>query len=269
MDRYPVSVHIERAPRNSRLWAVLAIFSIKFVALIPHFIVLAILGIAQFIAFVIAQVVVLVNGTYPRSLHDFVAGVVRWQLRVGAFFLSLTDRYPPFTLEQRDDYPVDLKVEYPERSNRLLAGLTVLVLLIAFASFGFTRHSSGFWSGWSTWSNLRAIAQIPHYIVLALYGIAVLVVWYVAQFVILFVGRTGDGIHSFIEQFVRWSTRVSAFTYGITDRYPPFSGRPGPSEDVPVSQQPGTPGPADTGAGTPSTPSAGTGSSTGTGAEAA
>ncbi|HMK92855.1 MAG TPA: DUF4389 domain-containing protein [Thermoleophilia bacterium] len=242
MNDYPVSVRIERAPRNSRVWAVLAILTIKFIALIPHFIVLAILGIAQFIAFVIAQVVVLVNGTYPRSLHDFVAGVVRWQLRVGAFFLSMTDRYPPFTLEERDDYPVGLKVEYPERNNRLLAGLTVLVLLIAFVSFGFARHQGGLLGGWSTWSNLRAIAQIPHYIVLALYGIGVAVVWFVAQFVILVVGRTGDGIHGFIERFVRWSTRVSAFTYGLTDRYPPFSGQPGPGEDLAPTQPSEAPG---------------------------
>jgi len=239
MNGYPVSVRVEPTPRNSRLWAVLAILSIKFIALIPHFIVLAILGIAQFVAFVIAQVVVLANGTYPRALHDFITGVVRWQLRVGAFFLSLTDRYPPFSLEARDDYPVDLRVQYPERSNRLLAGLTVLVMVVAFVGFGVSRHGGSAWSSWSGWWNLRAIAQIPHYIVLALYGIGALVVWFVAQFVILFVGRTGAGIHDFIEYFVRWSTRVSAFTYGLTDRYPPFSGRPGPGEDVAPSQ-PGT-----------------------------
>jgi len=242
MDHYPIAVRIEPMARNSRLWAVLAILSIKFIALIPHFIVLAILGIAQFVAFVIAQIVVLVNGTYPPALYGFVTGVLRWELRVGAFLLSLTDRYPPFSLESRDDYPIDLQAEYPARSNRLLAGLTVLVLAIAFVSFGFTRHSGGFWSGGSSWWNLRALAQIPHYIVLAFYGIAALVVWYVAQFVILFIGRTGDGIHDFIENFVRWSTRVSAFTYGITDKYPPFSGRPGPNEDFPASQPSAPPG---------------------------
>jgi len=242
MDDYPIAVRIEPIARNSRLWAVLAILTIKLIALIPHFIILAILSIVQFIAFVIAQIVVLVNGTYPPALYDFVTGVLRWQLRVGAFFLSLTDRYPPFALGPRDDYPVDLHASYPARSNRLLAGLTVLVLVIAFAIYGVAsaRNGSTAWgfNGYGGWSNLRAIVQIPHYIVLTFYGIAVLVVWFVAQFVILFVGRTGEGIHDFIENFTRWSTRVSSFAYGLTDRYPPFSGRPGPTEDVPVSQQP-------------------------------
>ena len=232
MNDYPVSVRIDPSPRNSRLWAVLAILSIKLIALIPHLIILAILGLAQFIAFVIAEIVVLVNGTYPRSLHDFVAGVLRWELRVGAFFLSLTDRYPPFTLQQRDDYPVDLYVTYPERMNRLLAGLTVLLLVVAVVVSAAiaSGDNSTYSNGWTGWWNLRAIAQIPHYIVLFLYGIGVFVVWFVAQFVILFVGRKGDGIHGFIDHFVRWSTRVSSFTYGLTDRYPPFSGRPSPDE---------------------------------------
>ena len=80
----------------------------------PHFIILAFLGIAQFVAFLIAQVVVLVNGTYPAGLHGFVAGVLRWQLRVGAFLLALTDRYPPFGFQPVDEYPVDL--QSPTRS---------------------------------------------------------------------------------------------------------------------------------------------------------
>ena len=48
---------------------------------------------------------------------------------------------------------------------------------------------------------------------------------------ILTTGGLGVGLYDFIADFARWSTRVSAFTYGLTDRYPPFSGRPGPGED--------------------------------------
>ena len=229
MNDYPIGVPIERAPRRSRLWAVLSLLTIRFWALLPHFIVLVFLGIAQFVAFLIGQVVVLVNGTYPESLHRFVGGVLRWQLRVGAFLLALTDRYPPFTLQPDEAYPVDLRVSYPQRSSRLLAGLTVLFFIVSAGILGAAGSGSSF-SRWEGLTNLRTVIQIPHLVILVFYGIAVFVVWIVAQFVILFTASMTTGMHDFVADFARWSTRVSAFTYGLTDRYPPFSGKPGPQD---------------------------------------
>ena len=236
MNDYPIGVLIERAPRRSRLWAVLSLLTIRFWALLPHFIVLAFLGIAQFVVFLIAQIVVLINGTYPESLHRFVAGVLRWQLRVGAFLLALTDRYPPFSFQPNEAYPVDLRVTYPQRSSRLLAGFTVLFFIVTAGIIGAAGNSSSF-TRWESLTNLRMVLQIPHLVILVFYGIAVFVVWIVAQFVILVTASMTTGIHDFVADFARWSTRVSAFTYGLTDRYPPFSGRPGPQEDRAVAPE--------------------------------
>ena len=230
MNEYPIGVRIERAPRRSRLWAIASLLTIRFWALLPHFIVLAILSIVQFVAFLIGQIVVLFSGVYPPALHGFVAGVLRWQLRVGAFLLALTDRYPPFSLRPDDGYPVELHVAYPQRSSRLLAGLTVLFFIVGASVLAAAASGSSF-SRYESLTNLRTVLQIPHLIVLAFYGIAVFFAWIVAQFVILASGGLGSGLYDFMANFARWSTRVSAFTYGLTDRYPPFSGRPGPGED--------------------------------------
>jgi Domain of unknown function (DUF4389) len=73
---------------------------IKWFLAIPHFIVLAFLGIGAFVSIVIAWFAILFTGRYPRGLFDYVVGVGRWALRVSAYaFLLTTDRYPPFSLE--------------------------------------------------------------------------------------------------------------------------------------------------------------------------
>ena len=66
---------------------------------IPSLIVLAILTFVGAIVWLLAVVIVLVSERYPESLWRFLLGVVRWEAYLLAYLASLTDRYPPFTLE--------------------------------------------------------------------------------------------------------------------------------------------------------------------------
>ena len=60
----------------------------------------------------IAAVVLLFTGRYPPSIFGFVIGLDRWVLRVAAYAGLMTDRYPPFRLDQGPDEPG--AEEYPE-----------------------------------------------------------------------------------------------------------------------------------------------------------
>jgi Domain of unknown function (DUF4389) len=71
----------------------------RIILVIPQAIVLAILVVAAFVALVIAFFAVLFTGRWPAGLRSFVVGVMRWGTRVSAYFLLLTDKYPPFSLE--------------------------------------------------------------------------------------------------------------------------------------------------------------------------
>ncbi len=72
---------------------------VKWLLVIPHFIVLAFLWIAVFFVVIAAWFAILFTGRYPRGIFDFVEGVVRWGQRVVAYaFTLVTDRYPPFSL---------------------------------------------------------------------------------------------------------------------------------------------------------------------------
>jgi len=73
---------------------------IKWFLAIPHYIVLAFLWVAVLFCAILAWFAILFTGRFPREIHEFVVGVMRWSLRVDAYaYLLTTDRYPPFALQ--------------------------------------------------------------------------------------------------------------------------------------------------------------------------
>jgi len=74
----------------------------RIILAIPQFIVLYFLFIAAFFVLVIGWFGALFMGRLPEWVHSFVSGVVRWTTRVYAYMYLLTDRYPPFSLDDED-----------------------------------------------------------------------------------------------------------------------------------------------------------------------
>src|SRR5712692_1677204 len=102
-DRYPStdeeqSVHLELTyPDAGQLnrWLPL----VKWLLAIPHYVVLLFLGLGAVVAVIAAWFAILFTGTYPRSLFDYVVGVLRWINRVNGYaFALVTDQYPPFRM---------------------------------------------------------------------------------------------------------------------------------------------------------------------------
>ena len=193
---YPVSLEGELDPNLSRwLWLV------KWFLAIPHYIVLAFLGIAFLVLWVVAFFAILFTGKYPRGIFDFNVGVLRWTWRVSYYSHGVlgTDRYPPFSLKA-EDYPATFDVEYPEQLSRGL----VLV---------------------KWW-----LLAIPHYIVVGILqgglpprsaGLnSVLVIF--AAVALLFTGRYPVSIFDLVIGFNRWAFRVAAYVILMRDDYPPF-----------------------------------------------
>ena len=66
---------------------------------IPHAILIFFISVAWGFTTVLAWFMILFIGEYPEALFQFGVGALRWETRVQAYFLLMTDEYPPFSLE--------------------------------------------------------------------------------------------------------------------------------------------------------------------------
>ncbi|MGW8765868.1 DUF4389 domain-containing protein [Streptomyces sp. NPDC055815] len=195
----PVVVTAELDGKLSRwLWLV------KWILVLPHWIVLVFLWIAFVLVTVIAFFAILFTERYPRALFDFNLGVLRWSWRVSYYAYGAlgTDRYPPFSLGPEPGYPARLDIAYPERLSR--AQVLVKWWLLA----------------------------IPHYLVLAFFTGGMRAGWWsgglitllalIAGFTVTFTERYPRDLFALIVGLNRWVLRVAAYASLMTDAYPPF-----------------------------------------------
>ncbi len=107
-------------------------------------------------------------------------------------------------------YPIEFNVQYAEKLSRLT-------------------------------TFFRPIMVIPQLFVLYFIQIAASVILFLSWWGILFIGRYPKSFFDFIVWYLRWNTRVNAYIYLLTDKYPPFNGDPStlPPAASPVASQPG------------------------------
>lgn len=183
---YPLRFDVEYPEKLSR-WMIF----VKWLLAIPHYIILYFLGLAAEICVFIGFFAILFTKRFPKGLFDFVVNYYRWYANVSAYVGLLRDDYPPFTWEQ-GKYPVTFEVDYPEQLSRWLPLIKWLLV-------------------------------IPNLIVFVIVAIIAVVLWVIAFFAILFTGAIPRGIFNFLVGTMRWSYRIYAYVYLLTDKYPPFS----------------------------------------------
>lgn len=206
LPHYPANLEIDYPKKMNRLTTFFRIFWA-----IPALIVLSLLsgagsdgstndagkqmvessgGIAAGLFFA-TLLLVLFRQRYPRWWFDFALEFNRFSTRVGAYLLLLTDLYPS-TVEKQS---VQLDITYPDAKKDLNRWLPLVKWFLA----------------------------IPHYFVLFVLVIAVVVVTIIAWFAILFTGRYPRELFDFVVGVNRWSLRVGAYAFLLTtDQYPPF-----------------------------------------------
>ncbi|WP_395298243.1 DUF4389 domain-containing protein [Kitasatospora hibisci] len=185
-------------PLSRWLWLV------KWILVIPHWIVLCFLWVAFVLLTVVAFFAILFTGRYPRGIFDFNLGVLRWSWRVSYYAYGGlgTDRYPPFSLGAEPDYPATLDVTYPgELSRGLVLVKWWLLALPHYLVVGI--FAGGFQERWGGGGLIALLALFA--------GVALAATT-----------RYPPGIFDLLVGLNRWVLRVAAYAALMTDSYPPF-----------------------------------------------
>ena len=188
---YPVQFAVEYPDRDlNRLTT-----GFRLIVAIPILIVAAAVGGTRSVLTLPTLLLIVFRQKYPRWWYDWNLELLRFSNRIGAYLALMDDRYPSTDERQA----VTLEFAYPDAKQELNRWLPLVKWLLA----------------------------IPHYIVLFLLYIAVLVVVILAWFAILFTGRYPRGMFDFVEGVIRWHNRVVGYAFVlVTDQYPPFRLRP-------------------------------------------
>jgi uncharacterized protein DUF4389 len=190
---YPATFELDRAEHIAN-WRPL----VHWLLIIPHVIVLNVIGVVASVVAFIAWFVILFTGKLPEGMAGLMALYVRYYNRVYAYDLFMREEYPPFsfdtTAQDPGDYPPVLTQLSPELENRNR-------LTVAF----------------------RFILIIPQVIVLLVLFIVLGFAALAGFFVVLFTGKWPVGLQEFVLGVLRWNTRVSAYALLLVDEYPPFS----------------------------------------------
>ena len=160
---------------------------------IPHWIWLAVWGIAVYIAALIGWVIGIFTGRLPDPLHDFIASYTRYFTHVYAYWHLLADPFPSFSGNAA--YPVDITIAPPQEQSRLTIFFRLLLAIPAF---------------------------LLAYVFRVLIGVLAFIGWFYA----LATGRMSEGIENLGNFAVRYESQTLGYSLLLTASYPSLSGGP-------------------------------------------
>ena len=196
---YPVDVQFPVVESVNRFWAIPIIgYYAKLIILIPHILILVVLELAASLLSLVTWIPVLFTGQYPGWGHTFIGGTVLWRMRVSSYLFGLTDAYPAFSLsDPGNGREAVILFQVQPSYSRLFA-----IPIVGGA--------------------IRLVLLIPHLIILNILTVVVFLALLVTWIPVLFSGEYPAWGRTFLGGFLRWTTRVYMYQFGLTDRYPPF-----------------------------------------------
>ena len=187
----------------------------RLILAIPLFIWVVLWGIAAFTVSFVLWLAVLINREAPTSLHDFVAGYLRYTTHVSAYIFLAANPYPWF--RSRPGYPVDLEIDPPVQQGRwggffrLLLAIPAL-LLAAVLGGGLSFNSPSGSAG--------AQSEEAYALYAASIGGVAAAAAFLAWFAILVRGREPRGLRDLTAYALGYGAQATGYLLLLTPRYP-------------------------------------------------
>ncbi|HPC39508.1 MAG TPA: DUF4389 domain-containing protein [Spirochaetota bacterium] len=192
-----VNFSIDYSLKYSRIGALLRLFGIFFIGLIPHFVVFFVYNVLSIILSFINHILVIFTEKNMEDFSEIHENTLRYLLSICASSLGIVEELPIFAGRDNIDYPLQMRIIYPIRSSRFLAFLRLSVLGII-------------------------VLTLPHLIILSVISLVIPLVFIAGILSVLATGGWPHLLFDFMNRFYRYTARVLAFSIGIVDVYPRF-----------------------------------------------
>lgn len=184
-NNYPVSLKVDYSEKSNRLTSFFRAFMV-----IPIGIILVLLN--NGILFIPTLLMILFCKKYPKWWFDWNVSITKFSYRIFSYLILLRDEYPSTDKDQG----VHIIINYPDVKNELKSGMPLV----------------------------KWFLSIPHFFIIVFLYFALFICTIIAWFAILFTGTYPKGMFDFVVGVMRWTLRVSAYSFILTtDKYPPFS----------------------------------------------
>src|SRR5919108_498922 len=206
VEEHPIRLVVEDDLRRSRLTILF-----RLLLVIPHFIWLALWGIAVVFAAIVGWFAALFTGRLPDGFHRFLSAYVRYATHFYAYLYLAANPYPGFTGDP--GYPVAVEIDEPRPQRRLV---TLFRLILAIPAFVISSALTG-----ALWTA-------------AVFG------WFAS----LALGRMPRGLRNVCAFAIHYTAQLDAYIYLLTDRYPysgPVTGTEPEEEAAPEGAAPSAP----------------------------
>ncbi len=193
-----VTLSVDYTLRYSRLGALARLTGLFVIALLPHFIVLAVYTALSAVLGVINNIMALATRQRMDDFSEIIEKTIRQFLSIKTSTVGIVEELPVFGGRRDLDFPMQLNVTYPLGYSRFLAFMRLSVAGIVLLS-------------------------LPHILILLVAGLAVPFLYICGIISVILTARWPSFLFNALCGYYQYMARVMAYMTGLVDKYPPFT----------------------------------------------